>query len=204
MNKIILINNVEWDTLMNEEESFKEKLPSNLGVVYFIDYGDFVKIGQTLEINSRKKQLYSMSTNYMGRTIKRIFVSPYHIKFKENEKLLHEYFKEYRIESGELFNLSILEIINRLNNLSLDFSCIKENEEEFIEEHFWKIMHNNFYIKHNGELILAPIHISLDDIFFNILKININDEQFYDDSLEFGIIDEYDDIVPEWREKDMV
>lgn len=77
------------------------------GVVYVIEYGSYIKIGSTKDINKRYRQLYKQATEYGNVIIGDCYYSPFHEKYKETELCLHKIFEKKRKLKTELFNISL-------------------------------------------------------------------------------------------------
>lgn len=83
-----------------------------MGYVYIMEYGKYIKIGQTHNIRKRMKQLISIG-NYGDMAMGRVMYTIPHTNYKENEKRLHSLFSSNRKKGTELFSIdfnSIMEI----------------------------------------------------------------------------------------------
>lgn len=83
MNELQIFDNEDFAKIKEIENSNKGKYT---GFFYVLEYGDFVKIG-------------------------RLAISIPHTNYVENEKHLHEYFKDKRKRGSELFDCALEEII---------------------------------------------------------------------------------------------
>lgn len=105
MNKMILLAN---DGAIETAEALKKHCPRvpYKGYVYIIQWGtDKVKIGCTSTPINRIPSVIRLGKLYGGVNVGQIAISEACTNFKENEKALHEHFKEARCNSGELFDI---------------------------------------------------------------------------------------------------
>lgn len=102
------------------------------GCVYIIDFGFAVKIGCSSKPEERTKNITSYLKNYAGLEAEDVFISLRHVNYRENEKKLHEKFKDDRLESSELFTVSYALAVKALINL--DKNCDLESERIRINE----------------------------------------------------------------------
>ena len=105
MNGMILLAN---DGAIETAEALKEYCPRvpYKGYVYIIQWGtDKVKIGCTSTPINRIPSVIRLGKLYGGVNVGQIAISEACTNFKENEKALHEHFKEARCNSGELFDI---------------------------------------------------------------------------------------------------
>lgn len=56
------------------------------GVVYVMEYGKYLKIGSTTDINRRYKELVRQANYYSNTNIGKVYFTIIHDKFVENEK----------------------------------------------------------------------------------------------------------------------
>lgn len=75
------------------------------GYVYVIEYGDYIKIGQSRNPYNRITQLRMQAENYGTCKLGRVAVSIPCSNYENIEKLLHEFWSEFRKESTELFDI---------------------------------------------------------------------------------------------------
>jgi len=117
-NKIITIKNNEW-WFSNRISFFEGTLKKDFyGYIYIIEFKnvytefkDIIKIGQSINPFNRFKTFQRASKNYYSLSIDKILLSICHSNYKENEHYLHKHFKNYKIELGELFNMTIDDFI---------------------------------------------------------------------------------------------
>lgn len=105
------------------------------GYVYAIEYGDFIKIGHTTNLQQRIKAIISNAKNYSKVKVGRIVFSVPHTNYKENEHLLHEALQKMRQGKAELFNLTLDEFIAQIPPLEFkDESAEKQKDADaFLE-----------------------------------------------------------------------
>jgi hypothetical protein len=75
------------------------------GYIYAAEYGEYIKIGYTVSPKTRLGNHAATAKNYGNITTGRVLLSPPHKSYQKTEKLLHGYFKEYRKEGTELFEM---------------------------------------------------------------------------------------------------
>lgn len=75
------------------------------------DNEDFAKIGSTKNPYQRLMALKRNAVNYGNLKIGRFAISIPHTNYVENEKHLHEYFKDKRKRGSELFDCTLEETI---------------------------------------------------------------------------------------------
>ena len=102
------------------------------GCVYIIDFGFAVKIGCSSKPQERIKNITSYLKNYASIEAEDVFISLRHVNYRENEKKMHEKFKDDRLESSELFTVSYALAVKALINL--DKNCDLESERIRINE----------------------------------------------------------------------
>ncbi|MBS3948960.1 MAG: GIY-YIG nuclease family protein [Dethiobacter sp.] len=84
------------------------------GFVYAVELGDSIKIGHTTRLRQRLKSIAGYAQNYSNTKVGNVAFSVSHTNHKENEKILHDSFSEYRTNKGELFGLSLNEFFDRI------------------------------------------------------------------------------------------
>ena len=104
-----------------------------MGVVYALEYGDFVKIGSTVHPYRRFVTLKNQAEKYGNVKIGKLAISGLHTNFRENERNAHREFEIRRQDGTELFNIGFDTARNYLNNLEL------LDESEKIRERVEKI-----------------------------------------------------------------
>lgn len=110
--------------LMDLEE---EVANSYLGFVYVFEHGENVKIGCTSQPHTRYRTLKSNAEKYGNVKTGKFLVSIKHSNYQENERKLHEFFKEFRINRTELFKISLDDVMWKLAYLKLFFDDDSEN-----------------------------------------------------------------------------
>ena len=116
--------------------NFKElqkygKFESNyyLGYVYFVEYGKHVKIGCTKNPIKRLGSLYSNAKSYHDIELGRIYITPKHTNYRENESILHSYFINKRKENSELFSITIEDAIDSISKIpSVSYTHLRAHE----------------------------------------------------------------------------
>ncbi len=96
-----------------------------MGFIYILEYGENVKIGYSQKPNNRIKQL-KRQAEYGQLALGSIAISKPHTNYRENEKLLHQHFKQYRISGTELFFITLQQILSDLPN---DLIFLDESEK---------------------------------------------------------------------------
>ena len=108
MNELQIFDNEDFAKIKEIENNNKDKYT---GFFYVLEYGDFVKIGSTKNPYQRLMALKRNAVNYGNLKIGRFAISIPHTNYVENEKHLHEYFKDKRKRGSELFDCALEEII---------------------------------------------------------------------------------------------
>ena len=91
-------------------------LTSLSGYLYMAQIGDLVKIGKSVFPYGRIFNLKVVFENYGNRKIGLCAVSEEHPNYTNNEKILHEYFRENRIPKSELFTLDFHKALKEIEN----------------------------------------------------------------------------------------
>lgn len=123
--KIFDSNNIT-DIHRYEKENTTDDL---MGYVYIIEWDNKVKIGSSSQIEQRVKTLKRNGEIYGNCHLGRIGISPAHTNYYENEKMLHAYFADCRIETTELFQIPFDDII-----LSIPDTILYKNEVVELKE----------------------------------------------------------------------
>lgn len=143
------------------------------GCVYVINFGFAVKIGCSSNPEVRIRNIISYLKNYAGLEAEDVFVSPRHVNYKENEKIMHKKFEYDRLEGSELFRISYplsTEIL-----MDLDMDCDLESERKRIErssEYF-----KNGIISLNEQLEDSRIYQEIREMFLDEEKLSKNIEE---------------------------
>lgn len=109
-NKYIIFNNVS-----ELKDIYREPNMYNGGYVYFLEYGNYIKIGSTQNPYQRIKQLIGTATNYADLKVGRIMITSEHTNFRTNELLYHKKYSQVRKGNTELFSISLEDIISDTN-----------------------------------------------------------------------------------------
>ncbi|MBD5144108.1 MAG: AAA family ATPase [Ruminococcus sp.] len=135
MNDFQIFNSDEFERMKSIENTIKS---SYLGFIYFLEYGENIKIGYSQKPSNRMKQLKNQA-EYGKIKLGNVAISKPHTNYRENEKLLHQYFNQSRIAGTELFSVTLKQI---LSDLPKDLKFLDESEklEQESEERFKFIM----------------------------------------------------------------
>lgn len=109
----------------------KKSSNDTTGVVYVIEYGDYLKIGATSNINRRYRELFHQANDYFNIKIGNMFYTISHDKFFENEKRIHSLLSKYRKKNTELFDISLNDFFLHIENFNFDFSKTDKNYAGF-------------------------------------------------------------------------
>ena len=85
MNEIQIFNSNEFERMKSIESTIKS---SYLGFIYFLEYGENIKIGYSRKPSNRMKQLKNQA-EYGKIKLGNVAISKPHTNYRENEKLLH-------------------------------------------------------------------------------------------------------------------
>lgn len=99
-----------------EYEKIKEECPpiEYAGYVYVVEYGDYIKIGQSTNPYQRVRQLKMQAENYAPYKLGRIAITIPCSNYEKIEKLLHQFWSEFRKESTELFDIPFDYLVNEI------------------------------------------------------------------------------------------
>lgn len=86
------------------------------GYIYAAEYGEYIKIGYTVSPKSKLGNHAATAKNYGNITTGRVLLSPPHKTYQKTKKLLHEYFKAYRKEGTELYEVPFDELKEQIRN----------------------------------------------------------------------------------------
>lgn len=138
-----------------------------------MEYGTYLKIGSTTDINRRYKELVRQANYYSNINIGKVYFTVEHDKFLENEKRLHKLFSKYRRENTELFNVSLESFFDAVKNFEFNFEKNKHDSNliDIVKKSIWNeqsfMKLNCFYSKKE-----------LDDIFRSTYCPYCNDDEF--------------------------
>lgn len=116
-----------------ENEDFNSISPF-MGYVYFIEYGDYIKIGSSKQPITRIKSLCSNALRYHDLKIGKIAITYPHTNYKENENILHQHFLKKQKEKTELFNITLYEAIKSIKTIPLVFKDDSQEQEQHSED----------------------------------------------------------------------
>ena len=118
---IQLLNQKGWGVLRSDDFS-KFPMPDaeNQGFVYALEYGEYIKIGQSRNLAKRMKSLISQAKKYSLTDTGRVAYTESHSNYSKNEAFLHSVFKDKRLENGELFAMNLEYFAMYLPNLSYE------------------------------------------------------------------------------------
>jgi len=137
----IEINKNKWYFYENINLMKEKKFETYFGSVYILEYKNGkIKIGKSSNPVKRLKNLIRHSNVYSGKdySIVKILVSEPHTNYNQNEKILHNFFKDFHL-NGEVFNISLNKAINLLHSLKIDFLDEKVRLGNKSKENFEKI-----------------------------------------------------------------
>lgn len=110
------------------------KFINESGVVYVIDFGDYIKIGSTKNLNKRYKQIYANANYYHDTEIVDCYYTVHHERYKDTEQFLHKLFYDKRKPNTELFNMSIKYFLFKTKDININTEKIDRSRcNNFIE-----------------------------------------------------------------------
>lgn len=112
MNDLKIFNNAEFGQIRTVEKSVSN---AYMGFYYILEYGNCIKIGSSKSPYTRLRQLRRQAEKYGNTSIGRMALSINHTNYRENEKVIHEIFKEYKIGDTELFNINLEDFIEKFD-----------------------------------------------------------------------------------------
>lgn len=101
-NQIKVFENVDFGKIKEIESTPKS---SYIGYFYLFECGDYTKIGRTKKPYQRLLTLRRTMEGYGDVKTGRFALSIGHTNYGENERLLHDFFSEYRKNQTELFKI---------------------------------------------------------------------------------------------------
>lgn len=131
MNEIKIFNNPQFGDIRTVDEKLKG---TYLGVVYVLEYGSMVKIGSTNAPYRRLWTLCHQANDYGNCGTGRFAFTIGHTNFRENEKTVHNLFKDKRKIGSELFDITFEQVIGELKKLDFQDKTneIKRNNKIFV------------------------------------------------------------------------
>lgn len=138
MNKLQVFNNEEFGEIRTIEES---RCSNYVGFVYALELDDIVKIGSTAHPHKRLVALRRQLEVYGNTRLGRVALSQEHTNYRENEKILHDYFREFRRGNTELFDIPLQRVVEVSRGLAfLDESKAIKQESERVCDFFKEIL----------------------------------------------------------------
>lgn len=119
-----------WNNFTELKESGIFEIEEYFGYVYFVEYGKYLKIGCTKNPLERLRTLSSNAKLYHDVVLGRIYITPMHTNYPENERILHRHFALRRKDNSELFSISIEEAIGSIAEIPLSFLDESAEKEE--------------------------------------------------------------------------
>lgn len=138
MSEITIYDNPLCDEIKAMEKTLKE---TYLGIVYFLEYGNLLKIGCTNRPYQRMGNLKRSAVNYADLTISRVAIGFKGTNYRKIENAFHKALHEYRKDGTELFNISLEDAISttidiepedRSEEIRLEAEAFKERMAGFI------------------------------------------------------------------------
>lgn len=93
----------------------KNKSSAYMGFLYIIEWGENIKIGCSKSPRTRYAALKRQAEKYGKERLRRIAISDEHTNYFDSEKIAHEIVSEHRLDSTELFSLSLESAIDRIS-----------------------------------------------------------------------------------------
>ena len=106
---------------IEELKTIEKTTPDLFGYVYFLEYGNFIKIGCTKKPCNRISTLKAQGEKYGDKKIGRVAITPMCTNFAKIEKIIHELFKDKRKDQTELFDMDFYEAVTRTMGSNLDY-----------------------------------------------------------------------------------
>ena len=99
----------------------EKNTPYLFGYVYFLEYGNLLKIGYTKNPYTRIMTLKKQGEGYSDKAIGRVALTPMCTNYVKVEKTIHELFKDVRRDKTELFDISFYDAVMGTMNANLDY-----------------------------------------------------------------------------------
>lgn len=155
MNEIQIFKKPDYKKLKAFEDNIKNPY---MGIVYACEYGENVKIGSSGEPYSRLTTLIRNAEKYGGLSIGAFAITPLHTNFRDNEKLLHSFFANSRVEGTDLFSISLQQAIDKAKKLELrDDSVALGKRETVVTGMFKKIVTGEAFRGTELDVTVKPI-----------------------------------------------
>lgn len=117
MNNLKIFENEEF----GEIKAIQNQTPDYFGYVYILEYGDLLKIGQSIQPYERIQALKRQCTKYADKKIGRVALSPKCTNYSKLEKQFHQIFAKYRKEGTELFDLPFEDAISQIKGQNIEY-----------------------------------------------------------------------------------
>jgi hypothetical protein len=146
---------------------------NSCGVVYAVEFGDYVKVGCTTDIQHRIVALSNIARNYAMTSIGRIAITGFCSNWYECEAEAHATLADYRINDSEMFSVVFDVAVDALKQLHLNLvSPItpQEIEERKKSQELFVQKMNRIYgidkhgVDHSFEVFTA-FHVLLKKVF---------------------------------------
>ena len=121
---------------MDELKAIENNTPNHFGYVYFIEYGDLIKIGYSKAPYKRLITLKRQGEGYSDKKIGRIALTPMCTNYVKIEMELHELFKDKRKDNTELFEISFYDAVTQTMGFNLSYLDESKEIEKHMEESF--------------------------------------------------------------------
>ena len=106
---------------IEELKKIEKTTPDLFGYVYFLEYGNFIKIGCTKNPYKRISTLKAQGEKYGDKKIGRVAITPMCTNYTKIEKIIHELFKDKRKDQTELFDMDFYEAVTGTMGSNLDY-----------------------------------------------------------------------------------
>lgn len=156
MKNFQIFDSYELEKIKAIEKNIKS---SYVGFIYILEYGKNIKIGHSKKPSTRIKSLKNQA-RYNDCKLEKIAISKPHTNYINNERLLHEYFKQYRISETELFSMTLQQALSEFPN---DLQFLGESEIRTQRANQGLEFIKNF-------LNVSETPISDNDLLINILE----------------------------------
>ena len=102
----------------------------SLGVVYAVEFGNYVKVGCTSNPKARMSQLNAVATKYARVALGRIAISEYAFDYFGAESRAHKALSASRLDGSELFDTPFANAVMVLNDLCLASPTAEDVQRE--------------------------------------------------------------------------
>ena len=158
----------------------KSKSNAYFGFFYILEWNDKVKIGCTAHPYQRIRQLQK-AADYGRIKTGKFAISQEHTNYRDNEKKLHNHFKQFRLKNTELFEISFDYATSNLpiNLLFLDESeSIRQGSIKFAEA-MKKILPNgaerqsNEYKERLSSIAKTNARVDISEILMELSRLDV-------------------------------